>query len=81
VFGFDNETLQPCHENRPDDVRTAFHLDAIQGIVSHYASEPFEIAIGFERRDGFEYAVIVVPEGVRSPVAAKRDLVDARANP
>lgn len=77
VFGFDNRTLNPHAANRPSDVRTAFHLDKIQSIVSRYASEPFEIGVGFEQRDGSEHAVIVIPDGVKSPVAANRDLIHA----
>jgi hypothetical protein len=77
VLGFDDQTLQPDHTNRPSDVRAAFHLDDVQAIVSRYASEPFEIGIGFEMRDGQEHAVIVVSEGVLSPVAIKRDLNSA----
>ena len=35
---------------------------------------PFEVAVTFGERDSQEYPVVVVPEGVRSPVAAKADL-------
>jgi hypothetical protein len=69
--------LTPHAANRPSDVRAAFHLDKIQAIVSRYASEPFEIGVGFEQREGCEHAVIVIPDGVKSPVAAKRDLIHA----
>ena len=47
------------------------------GVVSRYASELFEIAVAFGAREGLgEYPVIVIPKGVRSPVAAKADLSD-----
>lgn len=76
VVGFNDETLKPEAANRPANVRAAFHLDKIQGLVSRYASDLFEIAVAFPERDGLEYPVIVVPEGVRTPVAVKADLLD-----
>ena len=57
-------------------MRTAFHVDKIQALISRYASELFEGGVAFGKRDGREYPVIVVPEGVRSPVAAKVPLLD-----
>jgi hypothetical protein len=80
VIGFDDKTLQPDIGNEPADVRAAFHTDKIQGLISRYASELFEVAVIFGKRGGREYPVIVVPDGVRSPVAAKRDLFDDKQN-
>ena len=77
IIGFDDETLQPDAGNEPGDVRAAFHVDRIQRIVSRYASELFEIAVGFGEREGVEHPVIVVPDGARVPVAAKADLMNA----
>jgi hypothetical protein len=76
VIGFDNSTLQPDADNQPADIGTQFHVDKIQGLVSRYSSELFEIAIAYGERGGVRYPVIAVPPGVRTPVAAKRDLVD-----
>jgi hypothetical protein len=78
IIGFDDKTLQPDAGNEPGDVRTAFHIDKIQGIVSRYTSELFKVAVGFGKRDGLEHPVIVVPDGVRVPVTAKADLTDAK---
>jgi len=75
VFGFDNKTLQPHDADRPSDVRAAFHVDEVQGIISRYASESFEIAVGFHEREGKEYAVIAVDDGFTVPVFVKRDLI------
>lgn len=75
VLGFDDKTLKPDNTNRPFDIRAAFHLDQVQGIISRYASVPFEIEVAFEQHDGNEHAIIVIPEGVITPVAVKRDLV------
>jgi hypothetical protein len=74
VIGFDNETLEPDKNNVPSDVRALFHVDKIQGLVSRFASEPFEVAVEFPERDGQLYPVVVVPPGVKTPVAAKSDL-------
>ena len=74
VIGFDNETLAPDKNNIPSDVRALFHIDKIQGLVSRFASEPFEVGVEFPQLDGQLYPVIVVPPGVRTPVAVKSDL-------
>ncbi len=78
VVGFDNKTLKPDIENEPANVREAFHFDKIQGLISRYASELFEVGVAFASREEREYPVIVVPEGVRSPVAAKAALQDEK---
>lgn len=74
IIGFDNDTLEPDIGNAPSDVQATFHVDKIQGIVSRYASEPFEIVLEFPERDGQAYPVMIIPSGVRTPVAAKVDL-------
>lgn len=75
LVGFDGRTLQPdVADAAPPDVQTSFHVDTIQGIVSKYASESFEIAVGFHDRDGQQYPVIKVDDGVRSPLAVRRSL-------
>jgi hypothetical protein len=76
VMGFDDKSLQPDSANRPDDSRTAFHIDAIQEIVTKYASERFEVKVAFGNREGNEYPVIMIPDGVTAPVANTRDLQD-----
>lgn len=76
VIGFDNMTLAPDSGHEPPNVRSTFHIDVIQGQISRYSSEPFEVAVGFGLRNGIEYPAIVVPPGVQIPVAAKRDLID-----
>jgi hypothetical protein len=81
VIGFDNETMLPARTNRPADVCLTFHADVVQGIVSRYASESFEVTVHFPERDGLEYPVIEVPGGVRTPVAAKSTLNDKTNSP
>jgi hypothetical protein len=75
VIGFSNDTLAPDVTNAPADAHVAFHHDKIQGLVSRYASEPFEIIVSFPTRDGQAYPVIEIPPGVKTPVAAKADLM------
>jgi hypothetical protein len=76
VIGFDNTTLAPDSGHEPPDVRGTFHIDVIQGQISRYSSEPFEVAVGFSLRNGIDHPVVVVAPGVQIPVAAKRDLID-----
>jgi hypothetical protein len=76
VVGFDNFTLAPDVANEPTNAKDLFHVDVIQGIISKYASDPFEIEIAWSERDARQYPVIVVPSGIKVPVAAKRELVD-----
>jgi hypothetical protein len=77
ILGFDDKTLQPDRTNAPVDPRATFHVDTVQGLVSRIASERFEVGVGFASRDGNDYPVIVIPEGVTAPVSAQRDLQDA----
>lgn len=74
VIGFDNTTLEPDANNIPENVREHFHIDKIQGLISKYASEPFEVSVEFPEREGQIYPVIVIPAGVKTPVAVKSDL-------
>jgi hypothetical protein len=78
IVGFDDKTLKPDVGNAPANVRALFHLDKIQGLISRYVLELFEIGVGFGSRDGQEYPVIVIPEGVQVPAVAKRPLIDGQ---
>jgi hypothetical protein len=81
VLGFDDKTLEPDQDNVPTDVRGSFHIDKIQALISGYASEPFAITIEFPEREGQIYPVIIIPPGVRTPVAVKSDLRIGSASP
>ncbi len=74
VLGFDNDTCEPDTNNVPQNVRADFHIDKIQALISRYASEPFEVSVEFSEREGQLYPVIIIPSGVKTPVAAKSDL-------
>jgi len=43
LIGFDNDTCQPIHEDVPENVQELFNKDTIQGLVTRYASEFFEV--------------------------------------
>lgn len=73
LLGF-NDDGTACNDGVPADIRTAYHIDTIQEIVSKFASEPFGISIEFIELENQEHPVIVVPNGVRTPVACKSDL-------
>jgi hypothetical protein len=68
--------LTPDLAGEPSNAKDLFHVDVIQGIVSKHASDLFEVEIAWGERDSKQYPVIVVPSGVKVPVAAKRDLKD-----
>jgi len=74
VIGFDNETLAPDNNNVPNNVKSLFHTDKLQGLISRFASEPFQVVVDFAEREGQLYPIIIIPPGVKSPVAAKSDL-------
>lgn len=76
IVGFDDKTLQPDVGNAPEDVQTLFHIDKIQGLISSFSSEPFEVSLEFPEREGQLYPVIVVPSGLKTPVASKKDIID-----
>lgn len=71
VIGFDNDSFEPDTNNVPQDVKAAFHIDVIQGLISKYASQPFEVTVEFPELEGQPYPVITASRGVETPVAAK----------
>ncbi|WP_244849875.1 helix-turn-helix domain-containing protein [Caballeronia sp. SL2Y3] len=76
LVGFNDKTQQQDRDGVPPDVRASFHVDIIQGLVAKYASEPFEIAVEFVEHEGLVHPVLVIPAGVRTPVAIRADLKD-----
>jgi hypothetical protein len=76
VVGFEDKTLLPDVPNELANGKVLFHPDAIQAMISRFASDTFEIGVAWASRDGRDYPVIVIPPGVKVPVAAKRDLMD-----
>lgn len=81
VIGLDDKTLKPSVKNKPADVRQAYHIDKIQGVISRYAASHFEIEVTFGLVDSVDIAVIAVPGGIRYPLATKAHLNDAAGKP
>lgn len=77
MIGFDDNTLKPDLNNAPPDVRQLFHIDNVQAMIAKYSSEPFEVAVEYPQRSMQEFPVIVIPIGVKTPVAAKSELCSA----
>lgn len=75
VMGFNDSTLDPDPCLLKGDLRETFHLDKIQGLVTKFASEPFEIEVDCLARGDALHPVIVIPEGVRVPVVVKTNLM------
>ena len=73
IFGIrDDGSIDP--NKTPKDVRSEFHSDTIQAIVSKFSYTPFEIQVEFRERDGQELPIIIVPRGVTTPAVSKSQL-------
>lgn len=81
VFGFKDDTGEADLSNAPPDnetIRTKFHIDKIQGMITKYSSEPFEVKLHYRLKRGLEFPffpIIEIPYGIKTPVAAKADLI------
>ena len=76
LIGFDNQNGQFNRSEAPQKVRESFHVDMIQGYITKYSSEPFEILVYYPVIEESACVVIEVPQGLRTPVAIKSDLID-----
>jgi hypothetical protein len=81
LIGFNNDTGAPEANTALQDVKASYHIDKIQAMVAKHASEPFEIEVRWIERNGQWHPLIVVPTGVKSPVATRSPIVDAQNNP
>ena len=70
LIGFNDADGSP-NPNGPDNVSVLFHVDTIQGLISKYSSEAFEVSVYYPVIDGHTYVIIEAPSGVKSPVATK----------
>jgi len=73
LIGFNDADGSPNPEG-PNNVNELFHVDAIQGLISRFSSEAFEISVHYPVIDGNTYVIIEAPSGVKSPVATKSGL-------
>jgi hypothetical protein len=80
VIGLKDGTGEPDIENAPIDnksIKRVFHKDKIQGMITKYSSDPFEVTLHYRQAKGLDYPifpVIEIPSGIKTPVAAKADL-------
>lgn len=67
-------------DGKPDDrelfqdIRATFHQDCVQGIISKYLTDQFEVTVHFIEHAGMERIVIEVPSGVRTPAFCRLNL-------
>lgn len=76
LIGFNDADGSPNIEGAPEDVAQKFHIDKIQGYVTKYSSEPFEVFLHYPEISGQTFVVIEIPQGIKTPVATKSGLSD-----
>ena len=74
LIGFNNSDGSPNFERAPEDVVTTFHVDKIQGYITKYSSESFEIKIHLPVIQESQFLVLEIPKGIKTPVATKSGL-------
>lgn len=77
LIGFNNADGSANIDDAPDNVEQLFHVDKIQGYISRFSSEPFEVSIHYPVINSKNFVVIDIPKGVRTPVATKSSLDDS----
>ncbi len=77
LIGFNNNDGSANITNAPDNVDQLFNVDKIQGYISKYSSESFEVSIHYPEIDGKNFVVIEIPKGIRTPVSTKSGLEDS----
>jgi hypothetical protein len=71
----------PLTEGVPENLDDQFHLDIIQALIARHSSETFEIVVKFGFFNGVRFPFIIIPSGVRTPVAAKLGILDQKNPP
>ena len=74
VIGFKDDDMSPIPPPNDLDIRSTFHKDQIQWIVSRFASRSFSVDIHFPKRDEVEHPVIQVQTGIKTPIFCKQEL-------
>jgi schlafen family protein len=75
LLGFNDSDGSPSESLEPENLEERFHIDVIQGIISKYSSELFEVQVYYPELDGNKFIIMEAPPGVKTPVVAKKDLV------
>jgi hypothetical protein len=73
LIGFRDDG-SPNVELAPGNVMACFSIDKIQALIARFSSEPFEVFVHFPERDGHQFVLIEVPQGVKTPVVSKSEL-------
>jgi len=73
LIGFRDDG-SPHVELAPGNVMACFSIDKIQALIARFSSEPFEVFVHFPERDGHQFVLIEVPQGVKTPVVSKSEL-------
>lgn len=79
-IGISNEGA-PLTEDVPNDIDGLFHQDTIQALIARHSSEVFEISVKFGIYKSVRFPFIVIPSGVRTPVAVKLGITDSKNPP
>jgi len=74
LIGFEDSSGLPTNKNAPQNIREVFHSDVIQGLITHFASECFEIEVKYPEVNSIQVVVIQIPSGIKTPVLTKRPL-------
>lgn len=77
LIGIENAAGSVSNQNTPADVRAAYHVDVVQGLISRFASSVLEIQIDYVTVGTGTIPIVTVPSGVRTPVVAKARLLAA----
>ena len=76
LIGFNNDDGSPNVDDAPNNVDQLFHIDKIQGYITRFSSEPFEVFVHYPVINERSFVVIEVPQGVKTPVASKSGLLE-----
>ena len=74
LIGFNDRDGSPNFSGAPADVPATFHIDKIQGYITKYSSESFEVKVHFPVINEQQFVVLDVPKGIKTPVATKSGL-------
>jgi len=73
VIGFDDNSNQ-LPKPKGINVKTKYHIDKLQSIISEYASDKFQIIVNFQKINKQFHPIIIVPSDVKTPVVTDKQL-------
>ncbi len=78
LLGFNKTGTGPADYDPKFEIDSAYSEDALQDLVTKYASERFELRVHRQFRDGKPIVVVEVPGDLRVPVFTKQSCVDEK---